>query len=444
MAKKAESKSKESAPKAKKPAAAPRAASKAREGGHSLRASSAPSYQQMPAGTPFFELSRLMVVGIDSAAGRLIQKAQTSPNGPWPANWSIIAPGAYVQMTAGLTKDGRVAVVAQLSGTAKLSFITEDANQIGPIDKWNPPMDIGAPPGVSGYHKLSMANDADGRIEVFATDNQGRIWWIYQNPDQIVQVQKTITPPGTTTPIVVTVDERVPPAKMWGDWIQIPGGLVAITAIRQADGRIALFGINSGLHLYRCQQTKPQALKAADWTQWVQIDTPATESFTEFAPVVGPLGATNLFALNRNGQVLHTRQQPAGSDTWTQWATPGYSRVPKYALAAGIQGDGDIVLVASDQQRVHEFNAQWDAYTQNWSGWRDFGVSIHSTRLTLSYNADGRLALFSLMIMPNGTNGLWTTSQVAIDSSEWEFAWTSLANDNLKQIVVVRDLTPPV
>ncbi|TIN67247.1 MAG: hypothetical protein E5Y30_28560, partial [Mesorhizobium sp.] len=330
MAKNAEPKSK--VPAAKTPA--PKAASRARP----APSSPPPIFQHKPAGTSFFELSRLMVVGIDSAKGQLIQKAQLSPNGPWPSAWSFIAPGAWVIMTAGLTKDGRVAVVAQPSGTTNLSFITEDANQIGPVEKWTAPISIGTPPGATSYQKLSMARDADGRIEVFVTDNQGRIWWIYQNPDQIVQVQKTITPPGTTTPIVVTVDVLTPPAKPWSDWIQIPGGLVTVSAIRQGDGRIALFGINSNLHLYRCQQAKAQALKAADWTGWVQIDTTQTGGFIEMAPVIGPLGATNLFALTQNGQVLHTRQMPAGSDTWTQWATPGYSRAPNQALAAGIQG----------------------------------------------------------------------------------------------------------
>ncbi|MCA0026973.1 MULTISPECIES: hypothetical protein [unclassified Mesorhizobium] len=440
MAKTAEPKSK--APTAKTPAAVPRTASKARESARSRRPGTAPAYQHMPAGATFFELSRLMVVGIDSAKGQLIQKAQTSPNGPWPSAWSVIAPGAWVIMTAGLTKDGRVAVVAQPSGTTSLSFITEDANQIGPIDKWTAPVGIGAPPGAFSYQKLSMARDADGRIEIFLTDNLGRVWWIYQNPDVIVQVQKTITPPGTTTPIVVTVDELRPPAQPWSAWIQLTGQLVAITALRQADGRIALFGINSALHLYRCQQAKAQALTVADWTPWVQID--AGYPFTEMAPIIGPLGGTNLFAMTQQGQVLHTKQLPAGSDTWTAWATPGYSRVPKYTLCAGIQGDGDIMLVASDQQHAHSFNAQYDAATQNWSGWRDFNASGANTRLSLDYNADGRLALFSMMIQNDGTNGLWTINQMAMDSSEWEWTWTALATSNLKQIAVVRDLTPPV
>ena len=396
-------------------------------------------------GVPFFELSRLMVVAIDTAAGRLIQKAQTSPNGPWPADWSIIAPGTFVQMTAGITKDGRVAVVAQQSGTTNLSVITEDANQVGPVDKWNPPQNIGAPPIATSYQKFSMARDTDGRIEIFVTDNQGHIWWIYQNPDVIVQEQVTVTPPGTSTPIVVTVDKSVPPTKEWSDWIQIPGQLVSIKAIRQADGRIALFGINSGLHLYRCQQAKPQALKVADWTQWVQIDSGNTGGFTEMAPIVGPLGATNLFALNQSGQVLHTRQKPAGTDSWTPWAMTEYSRVAKYVLAAGIEGNGDIMLVASDQQHVHSFNAQYDAATQNWSGWRDFNVSSANTRLMLDYNADGRLALFSLLSgAANNSNSLWTLSQMGIDSTEWELAWVPLATSNVSQAIVVRDLTPPV
>ncbi|WP_167448994.1 hypothetical protein [Mesorhizobium hawassense] len=393
-------------------------------------------------GASFFELSRLMVVGIDADAGRLIQKAQTSPNGPWPSAWSPIAPGAWVIMTAGITKDGRVAVVGQQAGTVNLSFIAEDPNQAGPAEKWLAPVNVGAPPGATSYQKLSMARDVDGRIEIFLTDNQGRIWWMYQNPDVIVQVQKTITPPGTTTPIVVTVDELRPPAQPWSAWQQISGGLVAITALRQADGRIALFGINSNLQLYRCQQAIAQALKPSDWTQWVQIDN--GNKITEMAPVVGPLGATNLFAMTQPGQVLHTKQQPAGSDTWTVWATPGYSRVPKYTLCAGIQGDGDIMLAASDQQHVHSFNAQYDAATQNWSGWRDFNSSGANTRLSLDYNADGRLALFSMMITNDGSNSLWTINQMAMDSSEWEWSWTELTSRNLKQIVVVRDLTPPV
>jgi hypothetical protein len=61
----------------------------------------------------FFQLSRLMVVAIN-VSGRLVYRAQTKPNGPWEANWTPIDNArTYAAMAAGLTGDGRVAVVAQ-------------------------------------------------------------------------------------------------------------------------------------------------------------------------------------------------------------------------------------------------------------------------------------------------------------------------------------------
>ncbi len=395
---------------------------------------------------PFFELSRLMVVAIEASTSKLVFKAQTAPNGPWADQWGQVDTGhAYSLMAAGITRDGRVAVAAQAAGNGPVFYIDEMLDQSPGVESWNPPVDIGMPAGVGTIQSLAMERDADGRVEIFAVAAQGTIWWQYQNPDQIVERQVTITPPGTDTPIVVTVQEKVPPATPWSGWIQLPGGLASISASRQGDGRIVLFGINAQLNLYRSQQQGPQPKAAGDWSAWVQMDTPASGGIAGVSPVVGPLGALNLFALTSRGQVIHSRQKPAGTDNWTAWATPGYSRSGVTTLAAGIQGDGDIVLVASDQAKVNCFNAQWDAVTQNWSGWRDFSSTDWPTQLMLNYNADGRVSVFShWMLPPNvGVGGLWTLSQVAIDSSEWEIWWTQLAPGGIRQFAVVRDLTPP-
>ncbi|WP_395446288.1 hypothetical protein ACHMW7_02375 (plasmid) [Aminobacter sp. UC22_36] len=325
--------------------------------------SSAPALRHLPPGTKFFELSRLMVVALDGGS-KLVQKAQSGPNGPWAKAWSPIAPGTYAIMATGLTRDGRVAVVAQPSGGPQLVFITEDANQVGPVEKWNAPVNIGAVPGAAGYQSMSMARDADGLIEVFVVTANGQIWWIRENPPKIVDKRVTITPPGTDKPITVTVQEQAPPDKPWSDWQQIPGSLVAIVARRQGDGRIVLFGINSTLNLYRCQQSVARTTAVGQWTPWVMMNTPTTGTFIGMAPVLGPSGALNFFGLTNNGQVVHTRQQPAGSETWTPWATPGFSRTGINTLASGIQGDNDIVLVASDHSLIHQFNAQNSARTR--------------------------------------------------------------------------------
>lgn len=383
-----------------------------------------------------------MVIAIDGG-NKLVQKAQSGPNGPWAKAWEPIAAGTYAIMATGLTRDGRVAVVAQPSGGPQLVFITEDANQVGPVEKWNAPVNIGAVPGATGYQSMSMARDTDGLIEVFVVTSVGQIWWLRQNPPKLVDKRVTITPPGTDKPITVTVQEQAPPDKPWSDWQQIPGGLVAISARRQGDGRIVLFGINSTLNLYRCQQSVARTTNVGEWSKWVMMNTPATGPFIGMAPVLGPSGGLNFFGLTNNGQVVHTRQQPAGSETWTPWATPGFSRTGINTLASGIQGDNDIVLVASDHSLIHQFNAQNSARTQNWTGWRDFSRSDARVEFKLDYNADGRLMLFSHAAAAPAGGGLWAKRQTALDSTEWDIDWEQLADGGIRRFSVVRDLTPP-
>jgi hypothetical protein len=115
------------------------------------------------------------------------------------------------------------------------------------------------------------------------------------------------------------------------------------------------------------------------------------------------------------------------------------------ALAASIDGDGHIVLVATDNAKLHNVNQQWNADTQQWTGWIPFNTTGWPTQLALDYNADGRLSLFSHWLLPNVPPyaGLWCISQMALDSSEWEYLWTELANADIRQYAVVRDLTPP-
>jgi hypothetical protein len=410
-------------------------------------AAAAPSAEAPGAGQPpFFELSRLMVVAVDTSTSFLSYKAQTKPNGPWEANWTPIDKKyIYTLATSGLTKDGRVAVAGQIQGGG-IAYIDESTDQSGGIERWNAPVLLGSPGGNTNVVSLSMARDVDGRVEIFAVAaSTGTIWWIYQNPDQIVEKDVTITPPGTTTPITVKVQERVPPATPWSGWQQIPGGLISIKACRQGDGRIALFGINSNNNLYRCVQANATTLKVGDWSQWVQMDDALTGKILYMAPVVGPMGALHLFAINTNKQVIHTLQRPAATDTWTPWLRNGFSRTGFNMVAPGLDGNGHLMLVAADATNVISANTQTNPAALAWTGWQDIANSSWPVQLALDYNADGRLALFSHWLLPpgSGIGGLWTISQAAIDSTEWELEWTQLAASSIQQYSVVRDLTPP-
>jgi hypothetical protein len=401
---------------------------------------------------PFFELSRLMVVAVLGSNNRLVYKAQTKPNGPWEANWSPIdTTQTFGWIAAGISGDGRVAVVGQrASGTPGVSYIIEAPDSLV-VQRWNPPVDLGKPAPANNLSQLAIIADADGRLEVFALDAIGtdpggaRIWWKYQNPNRVVQKQVKVTPPGTHEPITITVEETAPPLTPWSDWFQIPGGLVTILAKRNADGRVILFGANSNGHLYRNEQKVAQALKPADWAGWVQMDDTVTKTFGVFSATLDRLGAMNLFALAQGGQVFHARQAPPATATWAGWTTPGFIREGVQGLAANIDGDGDIVLVATDKTRLQHTNQQRSAESQQWTGWIAFNIADQPTQLALDYNADGRLSLFS-HALPERTppfGGLRVASQMKLDSTEWELAQALLADSDIRVYAVVRDLTPP-
>lgn len=395
----------------------------------------------------FFELSRLMVVAIMEPDGRLVSRAQTKPNGPWEAGWTPVdSTHRFGVMTAGLTGDGRVMVLAQPVSAPTVLYI--DQNLHTARQDWNKPFDLGKPAGVASFYVLATAYDADGRVEVFGIDTNYRIWWKYQNPMRMVQKTVTRTPPGTHTPVTVTVTEFEPPAIPWSNWFQIPGGLAQIKALRNADGRIILFGINSDGHLYRCEQRVTQAVQPSDWTGWVQMDDAITGLIVarSLAPALDAAGAVNLFVIANNGhQILHARQDPPGTATWAPWTTPGLIREGVQAVAANIDGSDHLVLVATDNKQFHNMTRQLDVEEQQWGGWMAI-ASGGPVQSALNYNADGRLTFFSHTLTglpPPDYGGLWCTSQVAFDSTEWGLAWTELAPKDIVQFAVVRDLTPP-
>lgn len=395
----------------------------------------------------FFELSRLMVVAVMGANGQLVYRAQTKPNGPWEANWTPIdSTRSYGAMAAGLTGDGRVAVVAQPTSLSGVLYIDEKPNT--PTEQWNAPFDLGKPANVTGFYFLATTFDADGRVEVFGTDTNRNIWWKYQNPNRTVQKTVTVTPPGTKNPITITVDEVAPPLTPWSNWFQIPGGLNQIKAHRNADGRIILFGINADGHLYRNEQKVPRALQPSDWAGWVQMDGPSTGTFygQTMAPALDAAGAVNLFVITTGHQVLHARQSPPCTGTWKGWSTPGIIRDGVQAVAAGLDGDDHLVVVATDLKYIHNMTWQLDVEAHQWSGWTPFLFGSAPTVSALDYNADGRLTFFSHLLTgmpPPNFGGLWVVSQMAFDSTEWEWAWTELAPNGINHYAVVRDLTPP-
>jgi hypothetical protein len=177
----------------------------------------------------------------------------------------------------------------------------------------------------------------------------------------------------------------------------------------------------------------------------VQIDNAVSGTCSAMNATLDKFGALNLFVINAGNQVLHTRQDPPDSMTWTGCTTPGFILPGVQALACGIDGDDHIVLSAVDKNFIQYANYQSSTQNQQWTGWIPFTNVSYPSGNALDYNSDGRLSLFSHATQPVAPpyGGLWVSSQMKLDSTEWELGWTELAANSIGSFVVVRDLTPP-
>ncbi|MBC01231.1 MAG: hypothetical protein CML67_17000 [Rhodobacteraceae bacterium] len=397
--------------------------------------------------TPFAELSRLMVVGIDGDIGNtLAWRAQVSPNGPWSSDWTAVTDGSYATLGAGLTADGRVAIAAERQDHTAIDFIDEAGDGAGPVQSWNAPVSLGMPTGVSQIHQICLIGDAAGRISVFALASTGDLWWIQQNPDTVVEETIQITPPGASEPITITVPVAQAPAQVWGNWQSFGSEKLAFfRAASNADGRILLVGVESDPNSRKVlvnQQTKPLTLTPEEWTGWTRIDNAASGPGT-LTPtaVLDREGALNIFMIGKDDDVVQIRQQPPGALTWSPWIRPGMVDKTLVNLTSAFDASGNVVLVAQDENKAVYANQQIDAIFQQWRGWQKIGISQGFGEADMNYSADGRLFYFQGS-SSDGT--IACLAEATLEATSWEAGWTQLAGSGFqKPFQVVRDLTPP-
>ncbi len=364
---------------------------------------------------PFYENSRMMAIAIN-ASQNLTWRAQSKPNGPWVADWAPINKTIqYDAMVAGMSREGRVIVLGHVRPAAAVHFYIQSFID----DTWEGPVNLALPPGVPGFTQLTTARSLDGLINVFGiAKDTGIVWWIKQNPE-------VPTPP-----------------KPWGAWQQLGSTrLQVMTAANSGDGTIVLAGsafTDATVHVFYKRETTPNAKTPLDWIAWVDM----TQGHLDAGSPALRLGGNvlNIFAIGGGSDVVQTRQLPANSNNFTPWAFPAMVGKQVIQLAAGIDGDGHIVIAAQDATGHIYVNYLRDSPSQQYSGWQQIGTRNYPGPMTLDYNADGRLTLF--MREATGDLRLWCISQIAINSTTWEVDWTVLSVNPISRYGIARDLTP--
>lgn len=392
--------------------------------------------------TPKYELSRLMLVGLTYKEGKLVYRGQSAPNGPWEKAWAPIEPnGKYRAVGGGRTTSGQVAVVAVAKSDGAVWYVAESKDQTGGVETWGTPINLGAPAG----HKLTnvqLALMGDGRLSCFALDNRGKVFWKFENPCRIVTKTEKIIPPGSSTPIEVTVQVKEPPIVLWNPhWFEFPATpnqIISFTTQQDADDFLNVFAVTEIGKVYQMCQNKHGADELGDWDGWNDVSL-AHHNIDKIATGLDSSGAINLFGVEHDGSVLRRRQAPCDRHNWDPWSYLAAFGAKATAIAVGLESDGDLAVVVRTDDNWVRATMQNNAVHQHWESWAPVSTLSTNGQLWLNYSADGRLFLFYRDRASPGMVGF--VHQTEPQSTEWGLEWTWLGP--IADMDVVRDLTPP-
>lgn len=212
---------------------------------------------------------------------------------------------------------------------------------------------------------VSAARNADGRLEVFASDFDGDILHAWQRP-----------------------------GGGWSGWTEMPGGgtfALARPAVgRNADGRLEVFA-QSGTRMYHSWQ-----LASGGWSGWHDFGGSfRTTSFTQPIAANNADGRLEVFAIDGDGRLAHRYRLPAGG--WSSWLSLGGSFHRSAVPAVARNPDGRLeVFVLGGNGAVQHI---WQTVPNGgWSGWASLGGSFMQGELwgpAVAANASGRLEVFA-------------------------------------------------
>ncbi len=371
-------------------------------------------------------------------------KADGTFDGPTPVSDGVYEP----VLDSAIVTDGRAGLAAIRHGDKGVDLILQKKgeSQAGPQvqgvpgEDWDPPFDVGRPAGVE-FKALQLGLDAQGRIALFGLSTSGEVWWLYKRPPQAVPTEVTITPPGTQTPITITVDELKPADPPFSAWQKLEGpALSRFTLTNNADDRILLFGVGEagGDVIYN----EPKTLNAAtpaDWAGWSELTPGGATPFGPVTASIDSVNVINLFAVDHHAEVSHSSQVRPGVRKWTGYTRPGLVMDGVSCLTCGLDGNDNVALAAYSSGGTVWTNQELVAETGHWTGWQPSVKASMVKALSLQFAGDNSLVLFGLAGAEGEVGDVWMVGQAGPTSSEWGATPIKLL-DGVTAMVAQRDL----
>ncbi|MCE8006328.1 hypothetical protein [Aestuariivita sp.] len=381
---------------------------------------------------------RIFVGAIDTD-GHLVYVDQTSENGPFADSFTTLTDLSFesTPLQASTTMDGYVSLLAEQKDTHHLIYVAENQEPNAP-ERFNLPVDLGIPPSVSAFHDTKLINGLNGRPNVFGTsaNKDGAIWWKFMNPYQVETVTETVIPPGTDTPIEVTVEVPALPSQPWSDWIQIPGSLVSITATQNADGRLIIGGLNANKTPFINFQNSDRPQKPESWIGWQDVSGYVGE-LEQLELAIDGNALVHIFGAV--GSNIYMRVQTAtAEDTFTDWVLLAGFDADIQDFAVGVSANNGLYLTAqvgSGQASPIYATHQTGSDLSEWTTPAVIAFAQSDSQYALHPNANRALSLFALDTRANMID--YTTE---LRPSLWQAGWTRIGT-NLTSMAITQDVT---
>jgi hypothetical protein len=280
---------------------------------------------------------RLEVFAVDKA-GYVQHTYQLTPGGAW-STWSKLgtnATFASATPTIGLNKSGALEVFARGSDGA-IWHIWQDKNFAG---GWVSGWSYVTTPSTSMKSAPTVASTPDNRLELFTVDSSGYVEHAYQlTPGGAWSIWHRLSSNATftsETPVVghnksgsFEIFARGTDNEIWHIWqdASYAGGWVsgwshvaassvkfnsAPGVVKNADGRLEIFGIDSAGHAQHAYQLKPEGA----WSPWFQLATNVTLASAQPVAYVKSNGELEVFVVGSDGTPRHAWNTSSG---WSNW-----------------------------------------------------------------------------------------------------------------------------
>ncbi len=402
-------------------------------------------------------LYRQFIAGVN-ANKKLSYTRQMHSNGIFDPSWYEVNSTEYTGvLSANVTIDGRVAIIANELSSGDLHYVMEvmggESGTDGAAD-WTDPENLGLPSGVTEFKQVCLIRGYGDLDSVFGVTSAGELWWKTQNPYKIVEKTESVTPPGQTDPISITFEEQELPDEPWSEWMSLPHKVSRIYAAQNADGTIVLSGCDESSHnVFVSQQDIDNPQSADDWSSWSQISN-IQAIFVR--PILDREGFMNLLMVSYGDEnyLYRVRQTEIGKNEYTAikgLRTPS-ENIKHFACHADSNGLISVVmegaeehdqtskLYSSLQTEDGEPTSSPDDQWTDWTYIDDADVPSGSL-LSIDIMSDGRLNLY--VWESEGSHDLRYYQQVSPGGTRWNNNVTGTKiGDDLKGIALTRDLTP--